>query len=73
MKSYILINTKPAQKEEIKKELLQFEFTVEEINESFKNSNILVKVCVNNRNALKCFIAEQLKRIRGIKKIRIIT
>jgi len=72
MESYLLINTETPWKDEVKKELSQFEFTVEEIDDILGSSDILAKVNVDNKNALKHFVLEQLERISGIKRVLVI-
>lgn len=72
MESYLLINTETPWKEDIKKELSQFEFTIEEIADVNGGSDILAKVSVDSPKALKNFVLQQLERINGIKRVIVI-
>ena len=72
MQSYLLINTETPWKKDIKKELSQFEFTVDKVEDIKRSADLLAKVIVDNPTALDNFILQQLEKISGIKRVIVI-
>jgi len=70
MLSYATIDTDFTFKEDIKKKLQGYEFTVEEINDS--GNELIIKINTDDEETLNNFVNERLHKILGIKRVKMV-
>ena len=70
MLSYVFLDVDNIFKDDIKKELKSFDFTVDEVKEISGKYNILARVVTDNRFRLHKFIYDNIHNLTGVKKIK---
>ena len=73
MKSYLLLEVNPVFKEDVKRELQKFDFTIDKINDVGGSYNVIARVVTDNKTTLNNFIHGELDSMLGVKKINTIS
>lgn len=72
MMSYLLLDVENKSQGNIKKELLKYEITINQVRKVRGKSRIIARVITDNRSSLKDFITEHIYPMAGIKEIETI-